>query len=958
MLLTVYDINSQQKAILSPEDSSTQVKALQSDNVLALSFTLYEYVPLDVNDYIDYEGERYWLTERYLPNEKNTQEWKYDVKFYGIESLIKRFLVLNTVDGEPEAVFTLTAPPREHVELVVKSINDGMGTTAWKVGTVEGTDNIVIDYEGKYCHEALKEIAGKVPGTEWWADGQTVNLCRCEIGDEVILAYGKGLTELERDTADNVKFYTRLFPTGSSRNLDPEKYGYSRLQLPGGAKYVDVNVEKYGIIHHYEKNAFADIYPRRIGVVSSVRSEEKKDKDGNPFTIYYFRDSTLNFDPNSYELGKKVKRVSFQEGSDLAGVGNEEDGSYYFEVNFNSDTHEFEIITIWPDDSGMQLPGEHLIPKIGDEYILWNIRMPDEYYSLAEKEYKAAVDKYNQENATDISVYKAPTDHEYIERNSIILYLGRRVRLESSEYFPGTGYRSSRITKITRKVNLPSQMDLEISDALSTGVMESINQNITDVKNYTRSAVGSLPDIVHTGDRTRLTDNNLLSALRALLEISTRAISKEHDDKSEGIITFMRGLISNDVVKAKLGAEFGDFVDSMIAGKGAGIDERGNAQVESLEVRSYMKVMELIINRISAVESDFNFTESGTIDKVEELEPGTYLLTIRKRWDFDFTAFQEHDVVYGSINTLLSDGSYFTSWFRVLSTNTSANTLTVATYPDNEVPAGKNFAPVSGMNISRRGNAQNEDRQSCWYISSFEGCIMYLEGVTKPILDESNYYLSLGKPKHLELFNGLPINYKHPYIFARGAIIQDLLRIDFQGNPVYEVLDVGLWNEKDAYTRGYSDIYGKYIQHQVWYKSCCWRCVTDAATIGLPPRWNNTQWICVVGDSNFTLEITSTKGRFFRFGQEYTTLGFLLKHGEMDISVDAWQVEWTRESDIPEEDLLWNVEHSASADVVEITPQDMPSNWYEVKKVAFRCTVSIRDGEEVQTLTNEFNINK
>ena len=115
MLLTVYDSNRQQKALLSPEDSSTQVKALQSDNVLTLSFTLYEYVPLDVNDYVDFEGERYWLTERYFPNEKNTQEWKYDVKFYGIESLIKRFLVLNTVDGDPEPVFTLTAPPREHV---------------------------------------------------------------------------------------------------------------------------------------------------------------------------------------------------------------------------------------------------------------------------------------------------------------------------------------------------------------------------------------------------------------------------------------------------------------------------------------------------------------------------------------------------------------------------------------------------------------------------------------------------------------------------------------------------------------------------------------------------------------------------------------------------------------------------------------------------------------------------
>ena len=200
MLLTVYDSNRQAKAVLSPDDSSTQVKAIQSDNVLTLSFTLYEYVALEVNDYVDFEGERYWLQERYLPDERSTQEWKYDVKFYGIESLMKRFLVLNVVDGDPEPVFTLTAPPREHMALIVKSINDGMGgITDWKVGRVEGTENVVIDYEGKYCPDALKELAGKVPGAEWWVEGQTVNLCRCEHGEEVTLSYGKGLTELSRD---------------------------------------------------------------------------------------------------------------------------------------------------------------------------------------------------------------------------------------------------------------------------------------------------------------------------------------------------------------------------------------------------------------------------------------------------------------------------------------------------------------------------------------------------------------------------------------------------------------------------------------------------------------------------------------------------------------------------------------------------------------------------------------
>ena len=303
MVLTIYDKYGTARTDISPGDGSTQQKEVQGDNVLTLSFTHYEHIPLDVNDYVDFEGERYWLTEKYAPAQKSGGEWSYDVKFYGIESLIKRFLVLETTDNNAEPVFTLTATPREHVAMVVKCINNGMGhTTDWKVGQVDGTDLIVIDYEGKYCDEALKEIAEKVGGSaEWWVEGQTVNICRCEHGEEIILGYGNGLTSLERDTGNTNKFYTRLFPIGSTRNIDAEKYGHSRLMLPGGRQYVELHTDEYGIYDHYEKDAFSGIYPRRTGEVSSVRSENVKDDDGNAFTIYYFKDSTLNFDPNEYE---------------------------------------------------------------------------------------------------------------------------------------------------------------------------------------------------------------------------------------------------------------------------------------------------------------------------------------------------------------------------------------------------------------------------------------------------------------------------------------------------------------------------------------------------------------------------------------------------------------------------------------------------------------------------------
>ena len=722
MILTLYDQYGSVKTILSPNDTSTQDKEIQGDNVLSLSFTLYEYVSIDVNDYVDFEGERYWAVEKYLPNEKSTVEWEYNVKLYGIESLIKRFLVLKTVDDANEAVFTLTARPIEHMRLIVQNINDGMDhTTNFKVGTVEGTDNVVIDYTGKYCDEGLKELAEAV-GVEWWIEGETVNLCRCEHGEELTLAYGAGLTSLDRDVADNAKFYTRLFPIGSSRNIDPERYGASRLQLPGGVKYADVNVERYGVIHHYEQEAFSGIYPRRIGVVSSVRSKNVTDSDGNPYTIYYFKDNSLTFDPNDYEIGGLVKHVSFQEGSELAGLGADDD--HYFEVNYNSETREFEIITIWPYDDDTQLPGGTLEPKVNDRYILWNIRMPDEYYGLAEREFQSAVEEYNRKHALDVSRYKAPTDHVWIEDEGVDLYIGRRIRLESQEYFPDTGYRASRITRISRQVTLPSQMDLEISDALSTRTLEKIDDAISDVKNYTGTLAGSVnvPDIIRSWDTTRPTDNNLYSARRSHKEF----LSKNNADRAKKKIIFDEGIEVGDFEAGEQGGYIDGsgnaelltlvvrqllrsarFVDGF-GGEGwqLWIDEQelANLTIDKLTVRQVMTVFELLVEKIRSVGGQIVVSAAnGKIKTVEETDD-FYIITFEQE-----NTFQAHDLMRCQTFT---GGNLKSYWVEVAAVD--GNSILIA---KSEFDAS---LPAAADECVLMGNTVNSLRQNLILISATE----------------------------------------------------------------------------------------------------------------------------------------------------------------------------------------------------------------------------------------------
>lgn len=559
MELKIYNRKSVLKLTVSPSENSTRQKRLMGDHVLGLSFTAFECVPLEVYDYVDFEGVRFWITEEYAPKQTSTVEWEYDCKFYGIESLMRQALVLKLVDGENDPIFSLTAPAREHMALIVANINRQMGTTDWKVGEVLSTENLTLDYEGTYCDEALSMLAD-VAKTEFWTDGMTVNLCRCEYGDEAVLGYDNGLVSLERDSADNVKFFTRLFPIGSTRNIDPEEYGYSRLQLPSRRSYVEQNTQQ-GIVEHYERDAFSGIYPRRIGTLSSVRSEQHTGEDGEPFTIYYVKDTSLTFDPNSYEIGGLVKQMTFQSG-ELNGRD--------FEVNYDTKKREFEIITQWPYDDDTQLPGGLLIPKVGDEYILWNIRMPKEYYTLAEQEFAEAVDEYLLEHDQDRYVYKGRTDYVEVARRRLTLDVGRRVRLESNEYFPGTGYRTSRITSISQSVQYPSEMDIEVSDVLGKGALEKIDEELGEVRHYAKTASAGLPDIVRSWENTPASDFNLFSAKRSRKEF----LNKRENDTAQGLITFEQGL------------RLGGFKSGIAGGE---IDAAGNAELLSVVVRSLLR---------------------------------------------------------------------------------------------------------------------------------------------------------------------------------------------------------------------------------------------------------------------------------------------------------------------------------------------------------------------------------
>lgn len=434
--------------------------------------------------------------------------------------------------------------------------------------------------------------------------------------------------------------------------------------------------------------------------------------------------------------------------------------------------------------------------------------------------------------------------------------------------------------------------------------------------------------------------------------IRKQFLSRLVDDVAKGNITFEQAIRVAGVSYMGGGAEFGEFIKSLYAGKGAGIDAKGNAEFESVRVRSYFECLELIINRLSAIEGDQLLTEADTIDSVDDLGDNCYGLHLRSKWDGYFTAQAVGNVLKGIINTLASgSGKFYTCWLRVNSVNTANNYIEVTAYPDEDTPAGKNYAPCEAMKIARWGNQTDTKRQSCIYLSSTEGRIVRLTGVTKPIVEASNYGATFGTlPEFLREMD-LPIVEGQDYVYARGLIVQDIIRIDYQGRPVSEVIDRGQWDAMaNYYCEAINPDTGRYEISDVWYMGCKWRCAKTGTKTA--PAWNNTDWAMVEGNPQFTVEFADTDYIFDpdRFA---LTLTIIARLYNMDITDDILpaDVQWTRYSEDAKgnervaSDNAWALKRANAGKSIDLTIADCDLNGYMPRTLKFIATVTLRDGQ-------------
>lgn len=757
-------------------------------------------------------------------------------------------------------------------------------------------------------------------------------------------------------------------PTGKQHifSTDPHRpyidsINIEQIGLRSASQFFDTDDKTNGVIEIYPTIEEMEIGGVRVDEIDegvAPDDDGRYDDDPGPNNVDIYLNKAIDFDIK--DLADDDFSISMKDGmcggrTFKVASSTKVDGRWRLTIERSKD----DALELW-------FPYKDYPIKSGDHFVLTGITLPDSYVNAASlKLLKYAIALLDKNDYTRY-VYQPKVDELFMARQhdkaqadetGTIKSLHDTLKAGDLMNFNDTDLNIEGIISIDQLTikeedgKIPTY-DITLREDKEVGTIQKIQQQISSLQSGNGGA----------GLTTTQVKNQVAT------EGSKHFISKINDDTAKGTITwekiqkFLQGLTAENLSQFKKGATFGEFIQGMLFGTGGRIDELGNAEFESITSRSSIITKELITNRQTAMESNFVFTESGLVETVTEIpattEDGnvTYDLKLQKRWDNDFTAFKENDVVLASINTLAENGKYYDMWLRVLSVNTVTNTITVVCYPDNECPSKKNYPPCELARLIRWGNAVDEDRQSCWYISSSEGLLVWLDHVTKPIIDKTNYSLAMGKlPDALSfLFQDFPTaNKRDGAFYAKWMMAASFQQIDYQGNPIYTTRDRGVWSLAVAqgdnpYRNGDRTI------DTVYYLGCKWQCLEDKTT--KPPTYSSTAWAFVEGNPYFTLEIQSSKLWNFRLSdlmatnadgswKVFTTLSVIGRLYNQDVTDSMTNVVWTRETNNPTADNKWALSHANSGLSVDLTYEDLGGAAFKIGSVTFRCEAQIKDGE-------------
>lgn len=433
---------------------------LMGEQAICYDVTVAQPLDLRAGDYIEWQSIRYSLFEE--PDHKRAAGgYTYNLVFYAPYHRLSH--ILHKDEGATS--FPYCGSLREHLNALLKSIR--AVDPDFTLGTVEENGTQLIEFADTYCIDALTQIC-EAFGMEWEVHNKTINVQK-RIGVDTsyrfAYGYGSGLYSLEKAGVTNSKVATRLYGRGSSQNLPP-KYREGDNPRPEtlvfGGRYLEKNTAKYGV--REDVVTFEEIYPRlKDAAVTAVTAPAEI-----AATASWAVQVSLPFDLNA-QLGEEEAQIKFITG--------ELTGEAFTVTSYN---HKNGLLKFnASEDNGYVMPSETRQPRIGDQYVLLNIVMPQSYVDEAEAELKEATQAELDKRCEKQYAYTLNIDPRHMKRNNIQVLCGDSVVVCEEPWAAGN---SIRVTELSYPLYDPRRLSVVLSDTvLYSSYAEKVENDIKDV---------------------------------------------------------------------------------------------------------------------------------------------------------------------------------------------------------------------------------------------------------------------------------------------------------------------------------------------------------------------------------------------------------------------------------------------------------------------------------------------
>ena len=583
---------------------------LMKEDYVTLKFSTEKPVQLKLGDFVELPDDTtglFELVDIQKPTYNNATcgydyELRLDAYYWKWKNKIFMFVYEKTVGGKTEYIrketsWSLTATLETHLNALLKNLV----ALDYKYkdehfspdidSTVEQSAKL-ITYDNMNLIDALNKMA-ETWECEWWITNKSIHFGRCEYNDPVDFEFGVNVAEMSRQDSQSV-FATRIYAFGSTRNL-PTDYRPAdeavvvdgvvqrRLMLPADTPYMDAYEGMSAEEVVEDVVVFDDVYPHRIGtitdVVTHVYIDETEGNEQKPvykkWNAFRFKDGG-KYNPEDKKTDTANKLVFSKEyilpGQELhiifqSGALNGMDFTVIFNPcdkeggetpipdrlpngSCNPQAQVFEIVR--NDNFGRELPGDTLVPKEGDIYVLYGYDTKFVSVGLmgdAENELKQKAQKYIEKTKQDPSVYTCKMNSAYIYNDGKLksFEVGARVNLIHPAYIEHG--RISRIIGFEYNLDLPYDSPVytigETASYSRLGELEGKLDSLTYKGQMYTGSGGSGVYLITSSDKTKPGDRNAYSAKRALSEF----INKKQDDEADGLITFLKGLTSEGLAQ-------------------------------------------------------------------------------------------------------------------------------------------------------------------------------------------------------------------------------------------------------------------------------------------------------------------------------------------------------------------------------------------------------------------------